>query len=403
MANAKIRYLSQKDFDKFVNSIPKLKLFRNKQTRRSDFQPNQFQLLCKLMYYCALKTEEALELKKIDFDFDNRILTIRNANTHLKKTTIPPHLIRELSTYLKKTSQNKPLFKISRQTLWAYVKLVGEFANLQLSGITKSRKISGAYTLLFRHSYQQQMRMLGADDDLTNLKLRSKSETDYGGYDYEDLKNWEEKNYKVEYLPEEEIKNYCKWYSENLHFYEKFRKSIENVIREILNSENAKSHFINSRAKSLESFEKKIRDAIGFDPKMMQDLAGVRIICYVKDDVEKICRIIESNFDIDELRSRNKSKVLEENEVGYRTIQYVAKFPDSRTGLTDFKKYKDQFFEIQVRTILQHAWAEIQHDSMYKNLSLPKQLRRRYNLISGMLEVSDNEFQELHNQAKKYT
>ena len=53
-------------------------------------------------------------------------------------------------------------------------------------------------------------------------------------------------------------------------------------------------------------------------------------------------------------------------------------------------------FEIQIRTILQHAWAEIEHDRNYKfSGELPEDIQRRFKLVAGSLELADKEFDRL--------
>ena len=67
----------------------------------------------------------------------------------------------------------------------------------------------------------------------------------------------------------------------------------------------------------------------------------------------------------------------------------------------ELKSFENMRFEIQVRTILQHAWAEIEHDDLYKNPGqIPSSLRRRFFLVSNVLESADNELNELHKKLK---
>jgi hypothetical protein len=64
--------------------------------------------------------------------------------------------------------------------------------------------------------------------------------------------------------------------------------------------------------------------------------------------------------------------------------------------LQEYKPFKGLLFEIQIRTVLQHAWAEIDHDRGYKFSGvLPRDLRRRLNLLAGQLELADKEFSRL--------
>ena len=67
-----------------------------------------------------------------------------------------------------------------------------------------------------------------------------------------------------------------------------------------------------------------------------------------------------------------------------------------RASLPEYQKYKDAVTEIQVRTILQHAWAEIEHDIQYKSsITIPKDIRRRFMALAGLLEIADREFQAI--------
>jgi len=395
----KIRYLTQDDFNKFLTSIPKLTKFSKNLGRGLTL--SEFQMFCKLLYYCALKTEEILSLSKEDFNLDSRILTLKESITSSNQTTIPPNLIPELESFLKNYSSNEKLFKVTRQNIYDTITEVAAEAGLITLRTRKGRPLEGFSSLTFRYSYSQLMLNNGADSDLADLKLRTHLTLQYGGHALEDLKEWEKGFFKFEFFNEEKINSYVQWYSEKINFYEKLAKAVENVLKIILESKNIEFHEITSRAKSLDSFENKIRKGINFNPKDMQDLAGVRVICYVRSAVNDVCKIIEKNFDIDPQRSWDKAKILGENKMGYASIHYVAKFTESRTNLEDFKDFTGIYFEIQVRTILQHAWAEIQHDKMYKKTNIPKKIKRRYYLVSGLLEVADNEFQSLHSEGEK--
>ncbi len=62
----------------------------------------------------------------------------------------------------------------------------------------------------------------------------------------------------------------------------------------------------------------------------------------------------------------------------------VAEIKDDRIILPEYQKFKDKKFEIQIRTILQHAWAEIEHDRDYKFTGeLPINIKRRFRILAG--------------------
>lgn len=56
-----------------------------------------------------------------------------------------------------------------------------------------------------------------------------------------------------------------------------------------------------------------------------------------------------------------------QGRLGYQSIHYLVKLPDQKTEWAEYKRFEGLIAEIQVRTILQHAWAEMEHDIQYKS------------------------------------
>lgn len=76
--------------------------------------------------------------------------------------------------------------------------------------------------------------------------------------------------------------------------------------------------------------------------------------------------------------------------------------PWHRTQPPEYQSYKDLTFEIQVRTILQHAWAEMEHDIEYKSAAvIPASIRRKFIALAGLLEIADREFQALQEEDER--
>src|SRR5205085_10639701 len=96
----------------------------------------------------------------------------------------------------------------------------------------------------------------------------------------------------------------------------------------------------------------------------------------------------------------DKSDILREEErFGYQSVHYVVSLKENRITLPEYRKYRDLVAEIQVRTILQHAWAEIEHDIQYKSVeTIPAQIRRRFMSLAGMLEIADRKFQAIQKE-----
>ena len=187
--------------------------------------------------------------------------------------------------------------------------------------------------------------------------------------------------------------------------YKKLATKIALIIEELLELNNINFHAVSYRAKTVESFSEKTKKPKYTDPlNELTDLAGIRVIGYVEDDVKKISKIIEETFDIDQSNSLDKSIELGVDKVGYKSVHYVCMLPKSRTSLPEYDRFKDLQFEIQIRTILQHSWAEIEHDKNYKfSGELPPEIQRRFKLVAGNLELADREFNQLSRDIDNYS
>ena len=152
---------------------------------------------------------------------------------------------------------------------------------------------------------------------------------------------------------------------------------------------------IASRVKSLNSL---IKTAIKKDKKYYQvsDKLGIRIVCRFKSELKRINNFIEDNFIVKEFES--KEKKLKENEFGYLSDHFIVKVNENKLQQSIKRKLLKLNFEIQVRTLCQHAWADVQHDIIYKeDISLEKTTKRKMYRIASLLEISDDEFDKVNN------
>jgi putative GTP pyrophosphokinase len=187
--------------------------------------------------------------------------------------------------------------------------------------------------------------------------------------------------------------------------YKQLAQKISSIVQEVMEIEKLNFHNVTYRAKEIDSFSKKLEKPKYDQPfNQITDLAGIRIICYVEDDVQKVCSVIEKLFTIDKENSLDKSTELGIDKVGYKSVHYVCELPNNRTQLLEYSRFKGLKFEIQIRTILQHSWAEIEHDKNYKfSGELPKEIKRRFKLLAGSLELADREFNRLSVEIDKYS
>ncbi len=170
----------------------------------------------------------------------------------------------------------------------------------------------------------------------------------------------------------------------------------ESGLRRILDDSRLMIHSITSRVKSRESLAKKLArpDREYRDVLDVTDLIAFRIITYSEDLIDEVARLIESHYDVDFANSVNKLHQDDSSKFGYRSLHYVCR--SSQVG----GKFR---FEIQIRTILQHTWAEIEHDIGYKaGEQLPREFRRRFSQIAGLLEIADREFASVRIDLKRY-
>lgn len=178
--------------------------------------------------------------------------------------------------------------------------------------------------------------------------------------------------------------------------YEEFTRKLHLLIEEILKSHGIDYDVIGDRTKLVSRFEEKIRrpgKAYNDPVREFTDLAGIRIVLFYLEDVEKVARIIKQEFSIDQENSVDQSDLLRPHEFGYRSIHYVVSLSSDRKNLVEWAAFGELKAEIQIRTVLQHAWASISRALDYtQEHDVPSSLRRKLFRLSGLLEIADEEF-----------
>lgn len=198
-------------------------------------------------------------------------------------------------------------------------------------------------------------------------------------------------------------KNILDEYDKNIRKFEYLCDIVTNLIKELLYNENINS--ISSRIKDKDSLKGKIDKKNGKYQKLsdITDIIGVRIITYYSDDVDKIAEIIEKEFEVDNDNSVDKRKIIAPDSFGYLSLHYVVSLNEERRKLSEYAIVKDIKFEIQIRTILQHTWAEIEHDLGYKSMiEIPREVSRDFSRLAGLLELADKEFLGIRNNLISY-
>jgi putative GTP pyrophosphokinase len=163
--------------------------------------------------------------------------------------------------------------------------------------------------------------------------------------------------------------------------YQEFLKPtaerLEKFIRESL-STNLRIDRITSRAKSVGRFIQKASKLENGKPRYaqplseIQDQIGARVVTYYLSDVPRIAEEIRRYF------RPIENKVLvpdSESEFGYFGQHFILLLPsDVLAGATCREPI---FFELQIKTLFQHAWSEAEHDLGYKPTTPLTSLQKR--------------------------
>jgi len=165
---------SQKHFQKFILTIPKLSAF-NGEFSKPPMSAYQFQVYYSTIYYtCIRPGAEALRLTRRDFNLESRILQCPNLKGGYHKTTIPPPLIPILKEYFKDFEETQLLFHGHRGTFWRYTKEIGKLAEIKFFEHYDKREIEGLYLYVFKHAYIQRLEEMGCPGSLISIKSRHK-------------------------------------------------------------------------------------------------------------------------------------------------------------------------------------------------------------------------------------
>ncbi|MGA8481095.1 MAG: hypothetical protein WB696_24280 [Chthoniobacterales bacterium] len=135
------------------------------------------------------------------------------------------------------------------------------------------------------------------------------------------------------------------------------------------------------------------------------DLVGIRVTCYYDTDVHKVEKVLTSNFEV--VRSTDKTAQMESeaDTFGYKGLHLDIWLNPQRQALPEFAWLRDspiKAVEVQVRTIVQHAWSELDHKIAYKR-NIPKHLRRRIRTLAALFELADREFEAVKGEANHLT
>lgn len=160
---------------------------------------------------------------------------------------------------------------------------------------------------------------------------------------------------------------------------------------------------ISARPKDPKSFINKAKKHKGGSPKyaepldQIQDQIGCRIITFFLNDVTRIGDHVMRYFRSIEYRDHIPDS---EWEFGYFGRHYVLLLPDDVIDENIDRSLIPHFFELQIKTLFQHAWSEAEHDLGYKpgEDPLTSEQKRRLAFTSAQAWGADQVFNELYQE-----
>lgn len=131
------------------------------------------------------------------------------------------------------------------------------------------------------------------------------------------------------------------------------------------------------------------------DPiKQMTDLVGVRFVVLLSEHIEVVSRIVNAEESWRVVTSRDFQEEIEKNPklFDYQSQHFEVR-PRDDLSLDGTLVTKDMCCEIQIRTLLQHAYAELVHDSIYKLVGqVPPKAVRQVAKSMALMETTDELF-----------
>ncbi len=155
---------------------------------------------------------------------------------------------------------------------------------------------------------------------------------------------------------------------------------------------------LESRTKSVESMvAKSVKQTSAgefkyADPQTeITDLVGARVEVPLSTDLPAVVRALNSTYAITEELEKGSDQSID--IPGYRSLHFLVRVRQDDPDYRELSEFADMIVEVQVRTTLQHAWASLQHDLMYKTERAPTPaVKRRLVALAGLLELADREF-----------
>lgn len=180
---------------------------------------------------------------------------------------------------------------------------------------------------------------------------------------------------------------------------EELKVKFKNMRREFQNNgEYSPIEFVTGRIKKVTSIlekAKKLNMDIDKISTEMEDIAGIRVMCQLVDDIYTVVELIRTRTDMEVVYE--KDYIQNYKESGYRSYHVIIKYP-----IDTIEGPKEILAEIQIRTLSMNFWATIEHSLKYKyNKDLPEDLSIRLRRAGDAAFILDKEMSEIREEIVK--
>ena len=194
-------------------------------------------------------------------------------------------------------------------------------------------------------------------------------------------------------------------YHEKLPLFERMQSLILKKIRSSLDENHVLIAALESRIKTETSLAGKL-ERKGYKYHSLGDITdvlGVRIVTFYSNEVALISAHVEQLLDIDWENSIDNRKMLETDRFGYLSLHYICRIPEKIYKDPDMPELNQIRFELQIRSLLQHAWANLYHDMGYKiDVEVPIAYQRDMSRLAGLLELAEEHFSRIRKEINDY-
>ena len=184
--------------------------------------------------------------------------------------------------------------------------------------------------------------------------------------------------------------------------YQQLEPIVLTCLENALSKQEGILYHITHRIKTPDSIRGKLERKPDEYPDLysIRDILGFRIICYFSDEVDDVAKLVSETFSVDWSKSKDKRELIKPDAFGYLSLHYICSLPKN-SGYPE--QLSSMLFEIQMRTMLQHTWAEIEHDLGYKTeFGIPRAIRRSFSMAASLLEVADQTFSNIKSSVAAY-